>query len=345
MLKSARMHAAESRIAQAFWAVVGVLALVLTIAQPAAAAPPTQDCDDGVVITCGVGVGTPGGGGGGTQPEPGNPNGNDGAPVDFTPGPTTCKFGDEEVPCSTPDGWYSNNSKCVGYVKVQDPQTTPPSGKNAAVGAWYACTTYCPPGNTCYGATFWSDTPPAGIVTYTPAQAAALLVKRFQLRGIDIGMAPESKIHADDPAGTAPYRRTWVGIPVWLWANNPEPLNYGPYTETATLGGVTVTATAKVSSVTWSSGDGQKVTCAAGTPFDAAEMKDKAAQDSPTCGFRYQKTSGDGTFTVTATSHWTVSWTGGGTEGTIAVRDTSSTATVRVGELQSVNTDAVDPLG
>jgi hypothetical protein len=89
MLKSARMHAAESRIAQAFWAVVGVLALVLTIAQPAAAAPPTQDCDDGVVITCGVGVGTPGGGGGGTQPEPGNPNGNDGAPVDFTPGPTT----------------------------------------------------------------------------------------------------------------------------------------------------------------------------------------------------------------------------------------------------------------
>jgi hypothetical protein len=181
-------------------------------------------------------------------------------------------------------------------------------------------------------------------VRYTPAQAAALLVRTFQLRGIDIGMAPAQKVHVDDTAGTTAYRRAWVGIPVWLWANDPQPLNYGPYTQTATLGGVTVTATARVASVTWTSGDGQNITCGAGTVFDLDGMRDQLAADSPTCGYRYQKTSGGREFTVTATSHWDVEWTGGGTDGTIAVRDTSSTTQVHVGELQSVNTDLAGSL-
>jgi hypothetical protein len=192
---------------------------------------------------------------------------------------------------------------------------------------------------------FWSDAPPAGVIRYTPAQAAALLVRTFQLTGIQIGMAPADKVHADDPAGAAAYRRTWVGIPVWLWVNNPQPLNFGPYTQTATLGGVTVTATAAVSSVSWSSGDGQAVTCGAGTVFNLNTMRDQLAVDSPTCGYRYQKTSGSGDFTVTATSHWGVHWTGGGTDGTVAARDTSTTTRVHVGELQSVNTDLADSLG
>jgi hypothetical protein len=180
--------------------------------------------------------------------------------------------------------------------------------------------------------------PPAGIITYTPAQAAAMLIKTFQLTGITIGMAPENKTHTDDPVGTAPYRRTWVGIPVWLWVQNPQPLNFGPYSKSATLGGVTVTASATVASITWSSGDGQTLTCGSGTAFDEAAMQDQLATNSPTCGFRYQKTSGAGTFTVTATSHWTVQWTGGGTGGTLAAPTTQSTTTVHVGELQSVNT-------
>lgn len=326
-------------------AMVFVLVGVLVSAAPASA----NGCDlDPFSPTCVVTIPVPGGGGG-TTPNPGGGGGDDGAPGGFTPGPTTCKFDDTEVPCSSDQGSYSNNSNCTGYVKLQDPQTAPPAGKTAAVGAWYTCSAYCPPdaggGRDCYGASFWSDTPPAGVVRYTPAQAAAALVKTFRLRGIDIGMAPESKTHSDDPAGTAAYRRTWVGIPVWLWANDPAPLNYGPYTETGTFGGTTVTATAKVSSVTWTSGDGQSVTCATGTPFNLAAMKDQLAQDSPTCGFRFKKTSGADQFTVTATSHWTVTWTGGGANGEIAVRDTPSSTTVRVGELQSVNTDAVNPLG
>lgn len=257
------------------------------------------------------------------------------------------------MPCETSNGWWSNQpGNCIGYVRLAPPgeQSPPPPGESAGVGAWYLCTAYCPPtadaGRDCFGATFWSDVPPAGIATYTPAQAAALLVKSFQLAGITIGMAPEDKTHTDDPVGTAAYRRTWVGIPVWLWVENPQPLTFGPYSKSATLGGVTVTATAQVQSVTWSSGDGQSVTCGVGTRFNETAMQDELATDSPTCGFRYQKTSGTGRFTVTATSNWVVRWTGGGTDGTIAVPTVRSATQIRVGQLESVNTVAAsDGLG
>ncbi|WP_454111169.1 hypothetical protein [Leifsonia shinshuensis] len=315
--------------------IVAVTGLVGT-GQPANA---DSGCDQLINPNCSIEIGDPGSPG-----DPGTPPG-DGSPADFTPGPSTCSFNGKEIPCQTGDGWWNAGRGC--YVNLVQPQPGQvPSGKSAGVGAWYSCIPICEPLpggiiRDCPSATFWSDVPPPGVNRYTPAQAAAALVKTFRLTGIPIGMAPAAKVHSDDPAGTAPYRRTWVGIPVWLWVDNPGPLNYGPYTETATLGGVSVTATAKVTSVTWSSGDGQTVNCGAGTAFDLASMKDKPAQDSPTCGFRFQKTSpnqGSGTYTVTARSHWTVEWAGGGANGQIAMRDTTSSADVRVGELQSVNT-------
>lgn len=328
--------------------VVALVLSIVTVAGPAFASGGSGGCDPNQLSpTCTVGIGN-----GGSSGSP-NPGGNTGAPVAFTPGPTSCSYQGQPVPCETNDGWWSNQpGNCIGYVRLAPPaeQSPPPPGESAGVGAWYLCTAYCPPGanagRDCFGATFWSDVPPAGITTYTPAQAAALLVKSFQLAGITIGMAPEDKTHTDDPVGTAAYRRTWVGIPVWLWVANPQPLTFGPYSKSATLGGVTVTATAQVQSVTWSAGDGQSVTCGAGTAFDETAMQDELASDSPTCGFRYQKTSGDGTFTVTATSHWVVQWTGGGTDGTIAAPTVQSATPIRVGQLESVNiVTASDGLG
>ena len=175
------------------------------------------------------------------------------------------------------------------------------------------------------------------------AASVEKLAKTFVLSAVDIGMAPELKTHTDDPPGTAPYRRTWVGIPVWLWVNQPTAATWGPMEKTATLGGVTVTATAKVQSLTWNSGDGQNVTCGEGTQFVAAAYANQAAVDSPTCGLRYQHTSKGGTFTVTATTNWIVEWTGGGQSGNIQMPTTSSSTDVRVGELQSVN--VVTPSG
>ena len=289
--------------------------------------------------------------------QPGNPGSGDGTtgPVGFSPGPSTCVwnggtfggdlFGNggtlyeaQEVPCSTGSNWWSNSQQC--YWTLDDPQRPAPNGKSPNVGAYYYCAPYVPPGETsnAFLVSAWQDAPPPGISRYTPAQAAGMLVRTFTLEPITIGMAPESKVHSDDPIGTAAYRRTWVGIPVWLWVDGTSESTWGPLSRTATYGGVTVTATAGVRSLTWSSGDGQTINCGVGTPFNAAAMADQLAVDSPTCGFRYQRTSGSGTFTVSASTSWVVEWTGGGESGNIAMPMTTSTAQVRVGELQSVNT-------
>lgn len=320
-------------------AVVAILAIALTVLVPATAASAADDCvRDPIsgVWNCEVGAG------GGGEPGGYNPGGGSTGPADFTPGPSTCTYaggedGPEEIPCSRDGGWWSNDRQC--YWSLDDPQSSPPAGRDPAVGAWYTCTLYeCTDPRGCYTVGQWLLAPPPGIVRYTPAQAAGMLVRTFTLQPITIGMAPESKVHSDDAIGTAAYRRTWVGIPVWLWVDGTSESTWGPLSRTATYGGVTVTATAGVRSLTWSSGDGQTVNCGVGTPFNAAAMADQLAVDSPTCGFRYQRTSGSGTFTVSASTTWVVEWTGGGENGTIAMPLTTSTAQVRVGELQSVNT-------
>lgn len=274
--------------------------------------------------------------------DPGTPGDWTTGPADFTPGPTECIYtkGEEPkvVPCTTGDDWWSNAEQC--YWSLDDPQRPAPPGRDASVGAWYTC--HAPVAadcgdRLCYEVSRWLMEPPPGVNKYTPGQAAGMLARTFELHPIQIGMAPQSKVHSDDPAGTAPYRRTWVGIPVWLWVDQPTESTWGPISRTATYGGVTVTGTASVQSLTWSSGDGQTIGCGAGTPFDAVSMANVAAVDSPDCGFRYQQTSGSGSFTLSATTNWAVEWTGGGQSGRIQMPTTSSSTTVTVGELQSVN--------
>lgn len=310
-----------------------VIAVSVSFSVPASAANNCHTNSQGQVV-CDVEVEVPGGPGSET---PGT------GPADFTPGPTTCTYTPKEgepreVPCSKDGGWWANDIQC--YWTLDDPQRPAPTGRDASVGAWYSCLPIEPAdcgGRLCYGTSVWRETPPPGVNRYTPAQAAGMLARTFVLKPIEIGMAPEQKVHTDDPAGTAPYRRTWVGIPVWLWVSPPTESTWGPISRTATYGGVTVSGTASVQSLTWTSGDGQTRSCGAGTRFDAAAMANQAAVDSPTCGFRYQHQSDGGTFTLSATSTWAVEWTGGGQSGRIAMPTTSTSTTVRVGELQSVN--------
>ncbi|MBW8800072.1 MAG: ATP/GTP-binding protein [Streptomyces sp.] len=123
-----------------------------------------------------------------------------------------------------------------------------------------------------------------------------------------------------------------VGVPMWMWVNQSA-TTYGPNTATATAGGVTVTATAEVSKIVWSMGDGASVTCnGPGTPYASSE----GMAQSPTCGHVYSKTSAaNGKFPVTATSTWTINWQGGGQAGQLAeVRQTN--VQVAVGEVQVV---------
>ncbi|MFD9483617.1 ATP/GTP-binding protein [Streptomyces sp. NPDC059991] len=128
--------------------------------------------------------------------------------------------------------------------------------------------------------------------------------------------------------------RYTVGVPMWMWVNQSA-TTYGPNTASASAGGITVTATAKVSKIVWAMGDGATVTCnGPGTPYTSSQTMAK----SPTCGHAYATTSADAQgsqFPVTATSTWEITWQGGGQAGQLSeVR--RSAVPVTVGEVQVV---------
>ncbi len=143
------------------------------------------------------------------------------------------------------------------------------------------------------------------------------------LKAIAIGIVPEPK----------PGSIGLVGMPAWMWVAQPAPNTWGPITRGASAGGVTVTATAKVHDVVWSMGDGSVVTCTSpGTPYQDSYGK----RDSPDCGHTYTRTSrgksGDA-YPISATSHWLITWAGGGQTGTINLDFTAGTQ-IKVGEMQ-----------
>lgn len=306
---------------------VGLVVVGIPMGSATSAFASGVDCDFG---TCSVEP----------PPTPGKPGGGSVVPADpvtgFTPGPTDCyrqgreQTEENKIPCSDPAlGAYQPDRGC--YMRLADPQAAPPAGKSAGDGAWYVCADPpCPPASVgCVGtisAPRWSATPPPGLNALTPGQAAAALIRTFQLKGAEIGSTTEES------------GKGAVGLPVWLWVKNQgDPLAWGPYVKTATLGGVTVTATARVVNVAYSMGDGQTVACAnPGTVY----LEGNGNTDSPTCGYRYATMSpsnGAQPYTITATSNWEVSWTATGGAGGAIGTTTQGQMQVRIGELQSVN--------
>lgn len=232
-----------------------------------------------------------------------------------------------KINCGDGFRYWSNNRQC--YVQMVDGAWPARPGGYDQDAGYYRCTPHVDMPST-VPTTFWSNTVPPGLQVFTPGMAARKLIETFQIRGVDIGMAPE----VNPQWG---HRRSYVGVPVWLWVENPQPLTWGPYTETATLGGQTITATAQVSSIRWDMGDGGARTCGGiGTPYTTGY----GIQDSPTCGYRYTTTSegrGGDRFTVTATTQWVVTWTSlAGPGGTINLTAQSAEA-LEVNELQTVN--------
>lgn len=279
-------------------------------------------------MICPTEIGVPGSEGSAIVGEPGR----------FTEGPQSCTLGEVEIDCSSEWGWWNQGLQC--YIGLAPAQSGPPAGHEPEVGAWYGCMPHwelCSEGTCGFGYyhVFWSDVIPAGVSEYTPAQAARSLAAQLELAPIDLGIAPERKTHDDDPPGTEPYRRTWVGIPVWLWAEEPGAEQLGPTDLSATLGGVSVSIRASVTSLIWRTSDGQSIPCGAGTPFDATANRDVPAIPSPDCGVRFTST---GTHEISATSTWRVEWSGGGQDGEFFVGSLTASDTVQVGELQSVNT-------
>lgn len=264
----------------------------------------------------------------GTPGDPGEPGGD--GPKDTGSGASCYWDGTSQgvtkpppgpVPCSSEYGYWSNGYHC--YISLLDPQ--PPAGDpnwqghEPGDGAVYNC--YQP--QTDLLIWIWSaDPPPNSGAGPTPREVAQIAIEQMYLRAIDIGIAPEP---GEDSIGI-------VGMPVWMWAANPDSQTVGPITESASAGGITVTATAKVQRITWGMGDGAEVTCTtAGTPYEASYGKAK----SPDCGHTYEQSSSkkpDGKYTVTATSDWVITWEGAGQSGTIRLNGLTRSVAIAVGE-------------
>ncbi|WP_406088249.1 ATP/GTP-binding protein [Streptomyces virginiae] len=172
----------------------------------------------------------------------------------------------------------------------------------------------------------FTDAPPGGGGrVIDPAVVARQAVDKMRLRPPAIGITP-------NPGG-----KGVVGMPVYMWTET-GPETYGPNVASASIGPVSVTATARVSKIVWNMGDGKTVTCtSAGTPYKSEYGKNP----SPDCGHRYDKpssTTGSGTYHVTATSTWSIDWqvTGGAQGGQLSEVRTSA-VDINVAEVQVLN--------
>lgn len=201
------------------------------------------------------------------------------------------------------------------------PPTDPAWGGKYPEGALYEgrCAW---PGNPAdvydYVLTWFATSPPGTPVT--PAQLAQRAVYSMTLRGADIQLAPPRSVMG------------LVGLPMWLWTS-VGPTTWGPNSATASVPGLSVTAVARATKIVWDMGDGTSVTCRGpGTAYTPAA----GSGASPTCGHTYRRSSASRpghVYPITATTTWSITWSGGGESGALSRTRTSAT-TVRVGELQ-----------
>ncbi|MEH0842464.1 hypothetical protein V6U81_08750 [Micromonospora sp. CPCC 205711] len=271
---------------------------------PGGECPPGQnDCsvwddDPGVPGDPGGGGDTGGstGGGGGTAPK--------------------CQWNGKPLPCYNDFlGWFNNGDGC--YYKLAEPQPPAPEGQQ-----WYVIT--CNGGDLSDQRVALRDAPPPGYGTPPdPEEIARRVLARITMLPPRIAVAPRRSTGAG-----------LVGLPVWMWASTGRQYFGKTITDSERERGLLVTVTATFDRIVWNMGNGDKVTCAgAGTEYSATGRY--AGKPSPTCGYDsgYDRA---GTYRVSATTFWTVRWSGGGESGVIPQTRTSGTVPIEIDELQVV---------
>ena len=128
-----------------------------------------------------------------------------------------------------------------------------------------------------------------------------------------------------------------VGLETWMWVPSSQ---WKALTESATLGGTTVTVRAEPISTRWDMGEATKF-----CPNPGREWRKGLGQDTTTpCGYTYQRTSlrqPDNKFRIIGQIRYAVTWTCSGDcsapSGNLGTIDSAaSTAALEVGERHSV---------
>jgi len=212
------------------------------------------------------------------------------------------------VPCYVDGfGWLADDG-C--YYR---PATEIPAGADspAPKGHWYVGTCGYPPNEdvTKYR---WFENPPG----------AALLAQHAVK-----ALRPARPVIRTNPALPAAQL---VHLPSWIWLDRSS---WTPRTATASVPGMSVTATATPIKLEIQPDHEHTIRCSGpGSPWTRGM---NPARSSPDCGHTYTRA---GTFTLTATITWAVTWAGGGETGTAPALTTTASVPVRVMESQAVVT-------
>ncbi|MEU5308789.1 hypothetical protein [Streptomyces sp. NPDC021562] len=161
-------------------------------------------------------------------------------------------------------------------------------------------------------------------------QAPQISVEAVARQAVERLQLPEPVIHTSPDEDSAQV----VHVPTWMWV---EKSSWGPVTETVSVPGVQVTATARPRLAVWSMGDGSTVSCTGpGTPYSAKYRPDA---ESPDCGYTYRRSSlaqPDKRFTVSVRVTWDVEWRGGGQSGVVPGLVIGAERQLVVDEVQAV---------
>jgi hypothetical protein len=204
-------------------------------------------------------------------------------------------------------------SNCT-YERIEE-QAPPPAG--AGAGAWYQQICDLGGGGSVSPA-MWL---PAGQVA-DPQALGQQAVSRLRLP------APAIRTNPDSAVGVL------VQVPVWFWVDGST---WGARRATASVPGMSVTATATPIRVVWNAGDDTRdVVCdGPGTPWGAGTDPQAASS----CGHTYRTSSAGApgnAFTLRATVTWSVSWAGGGQSGTVPPLTTTSSVALSVAQSQAI---------
>ena len=236
--------------------------------------------------------------------------------------PRVCRFNGHEIPCSNAVGYWSNRVEAWCTLRVPQPPLSDSAWGGNTTGAIYLCTRPAHSGipDPAMVVTRWL---PAAPEAPDPETIAWRILAELDLESPELGVFPR---------GDSAQRMGFVGWNVWLWAAADSDRQWGPVSASQSEGGVSVSLTARVTSMTWDMGNGDTVSCGKGTAWTLAATGGKNVA-SPTCGYVYEA---DGRYTVRGSSTWEVAWSGGGRSGTIPLT-LSREAEVIVGELQTVS--------
>lgn len=229
------------------------------------------------------------------------------------------------IPCER-DGAWAGADGC--YYAPTDPSPATIAalgGQPAGEGGWYVRTCYSPVdgGEQAFGGPVWIAGAPPVI---SPAILARQARARLELPDVKISLSP---------AG-----RQLTHFPTWLTV---DPSSWQPRSATASVPGVSVTATARPTKATWAMGDhsidrrqGVVVCDGPGTQFRSGM---ESSKPSPDCGYTYRRPSAGAAgnkFTVTVTITWEVTWAGAGQSGTVPGLTTTGSIQVPVQESHAV---------